>query len=65
MTGSRSRIEHRTLPQDDPLQRRPDIDRARQLLGWQPRVALEIGLGRTIAYFDRVLSAGTLATAAE
>jgi len=65
MTGSRSRIEHRNLPQDDPLQRQPDISRARDLLGWQPRVSLEIGLGRTIAYFDRALSAATLPAAAE
>ena len=65
MTGSRSRIEHRNLPQDDPLQRQPDISRARNLLGWQPRVSLEIGLGRTIAYFDRALSAATLPAAAE
>ncbi len=50
-TGSRSRIVHRPLPQDDPKQRRPDITRARQLLKWEPKVHLEIGLARTIDYF--------------
>jgi UDP-glucuronate decarboxylase len=57
LTGSRSRIVTRPLPQDDPLQRCPDITRARELLDWEPRVALDQGLGRTIAYFDRLLSA--------
>ncbi len=56
LTGSPSRIVFRPLPQDDPLQRRPDITRARELLGWQPRVPLEEGLARTIAYFDALLS---------
>jgi UDP-glucuronate decarboxylase len=56
MTGSRSKIEKRPLPVDDPVQRCPDIARARNLLGWEPRVPLEIGLERTIAYFDRLLS---------
>ena len=56
MTGSRSRIERRPLPVDDPVQRCPDISRARDLLNWEPRVPLEIGLERTIAYFDRLLS---------
>jgi UDP-glucuronate decarboxylase len=58
MTGSQSRIVHRPLPQDDPLQRCPDIDMARALLDWEPRIALEDGLGRTIAYFEGLLSAG-------
>ena len=56
MTGSRSRLVHAPLPQDDPLQRCPDITLARTTLGWQPNVALEQGLGRTIAYFERLLS---------
>jgi UDP-glucuronate decarboxylase len=56
MTGSKSRIEHRPLPVDDPLQRCPDITRARSLLGWEPTVPLEVGLEKTIAYFDRLLS---------
>jgi UDP-glucuronate decarboxylase len=56
MTGSTSRIEHRPLPVDDPLQRCPDITRAKNLLGWQPTVPLEVGLEKTIAYFDRLLA---------
>jgi UDP-glucuronate decarboxylase len=50
-TGSRSRIVHRELPQDDPRQRQPDITLARQRLGWEPTVPLEQGLQRTIDYF--------------
>jgi UDP-glucuronate decarboxylase len=50
-TGSRSRIVHRELPQDDPRQRQPDIALARQRLGWAPTVPLEQGLQRTIEYF--------------
>jgi dTDP-glucose 4,6-dehydratase len=50
-TGSRSRIAFRRLPQDDPRQRRPDIGRARALLGWSPRVTLAEGLVKTIDYF--------------
>jgi UDP-glucuronate decarboxylase len=57
MVGSRSRIERKPLPVDDPVQRCPDISRARELLDWQPSVPLEVGLERTIAYFERVLSA--------
>ena len=55
-TGSRSRIEHRPLPQDDPKRRQPVITRARELLGWSPRVALEEGLRNTIDYFSLQLS---------
>jgi UDP-glucuronate decarboxylase len=58
LTGSPSTIEFRPLPVDDPTQRCPDISRARDLLGWKPRVPLEIGLERTIAYFDRMLAEG-------
>jgi len=56
LTGSRSRLEFRPLPRDDPRQRRPDISRARQLLHWTPRVSLQEGLNRTIAYFDNLLA---------
>ena len=50
-----SRIVYRPLPEDDPLQRCPDIARAKQTLGWEPRVPLEQGLRRTIAYFGQLL----------
>jgi UDP-glucuronate decarboxylase len=56
ITGSRSQIVYRPLPQDDPRQRCPDIGKARELLHWSPKVDLEEGLGRTIAYFDKLLS---------
>src|SRR5471030_1617201 len=51
MTGSKSQVVYRPLPTDDPKQRRPDITRARTLLGWEPKVQLEEGLVKTIAYF--------------
>jgi len=57
LTGSRARIVHRPLPQDDPRQRCPDISYARSLLGWQPGVPLEDGLQRTIRYFAALLAA--------
>ena len=56
LTGSRSRIVYRPLPQDDPTQRCPDITRARAVLGWEPNIALDEGLSRTIAYFERLLA---------
>jgi UDP-glucuronate decarboxylase len=56
LTGSHSRIVYRDLPQDDPLQRCPDITRARADLGWEPGVALDDGLARTIAYFQHMLA---------
>jgi len=55
LTTSRSRVVYRELPQDDPMQRCPDIALAQKTLGWEPRVALDDGLTRTIAYFDRML----------
>ena len=55
LTGSRSRIVTRPLPEDDPRVRQPDITRARKLLGWEPKVPLEEGLGHTIEYFRRKL----------
>ncbi len=55
LTGSRSRLVFRPLPQDDPMQRCPDIALARRVLDWEPLVPLESGLSRTIAYFDRLL----------
>jgi UDP-glucuronate decarboxylase len=55
LSGSRSRIIHRALPQDDPKQRKPDISKAQDLLGWQPKISLKDGLGRTISYFQTLL----------
>jgi UDP-glucuronate decarboxylase len=55
LTGSRSKIVHRSLPADDPLQRRPDITLAKQQLGWEPAVQLEEGLRNTIEYFKKNL----------
>jgi UDP-glucuronate decarboxylase len=57
LTGSQSTIVHRPLPQDDPLQRCPDISMARSLLGWQPRVGLDQGLRLTAEYFREMLAA--------
>lgn len=51
LTGSRSRLVHKPLPEDDPRRRKPDIRRARQVLGWRPRVGLEEGLRATIEWF--------------
>jgi nucleoside-diphosphate-sugar epimerase len=51
MTGARSKIVYKPLPTDDPKIRQPDITRARSLLKWEPRVALEEGLVQTIEYF--------------
>lgn len=58
LTESTSPIEHRPLPSDDPVRRRPDIGRAIEQLGWQPRIALDAGLEPTVEYFRRELSAG-------
>jgi dTDP-glucose 4,6-dehydratase len=57
LVGSTSRIVYRPLPQDDPKQRRPDITRARTLLGWQPQVGVEEGLAKTVDYFKSKLTA--------
>jgi UDP-glucuronate decarboxylase len=58
LTGSRSKIEYRRLPEDDPKQRQPDIARARSTLGWAPTTPLEEGLAKTVAYFDALLRSG-------
>jgi UDP-glucuronate decarboxylase len=55
LTGSRSRIAHRPKPEDDPRQRRPDISKAQDVLGWSPRTPLREGLTRTVAYFEELL----------
>ncbi len=56
ITGSKSKIVFKPLPQDDPLQRRPDINLAKEKLNWQPVVKLEQGLKNTVEYFDRILT---------
>jgi UDP-glucuronate decarboxylase len=58
-TGSSVALEHLALPVDDPRQRQPDIGRARELLGWEPKVGLDEGLERTIAYFRDLMVPAT------
>jgi UDP-glucuronate decarboxylase len=60
MTGSRARVVHRPLPQDDPRQRQPDISRAQEHLGWRPSTPLRSGLTKTIAYFEDLLKSGDI-----
>ena len=60
LTGSKSRLENRPLPQDDPRQRQPDISLAREKLGWEPKTQLREGLTKTIAYFDGLLKRNAL-----
>ena len=55
LTGSKSKIEFHPLPQDDPQVRQPDIAKARELLGWEPRVEVDEGLKKTIGYFKERL----------
>jgi UDP-glucuronate decarboxylase len=62
LIGSRSKIVHRALPENDPKQRQPDISLAQELLDWKPRVALKEGLTSTVAYFERLLSDNALRT---
>jgi UDP-glucuronate decarboxylase len=57
LTGSKSRIDFRPLPSDDPLQRQPDITLAREELGWEPQITLAKGLRKTIPYFESLLRA--------
>ena len=64
LTGSSSRLVHRPLPIDDPLQRCPDITQAKTTLGWEPHIALQDGLRQTIAYFQALLAGDTSATEA-
>ncbi len=56
LTGARSEIAYQELPQDDPRRRCPDISRAKELLGWAPKVSLQEGLQRTLPYFQRALA---------
>ena len=59
VTGSKSAIVHQPLPKDDPTRRRPDIAKARTLLGWEPTVALREGLQKSLAYFQACLAAAS------
>jgi dTDP-glucose 4,6-dehydratase len=54
LSGSESEIVYEALPEDDPQQRRPDITRAKELLGWEPTISLEEGLRRVLAHHGRV-----------
>ncbi len=62
LTGSKSKIRYEDLPQDDPKQRRPDITKARTLLGWEPKVDLETGLGLSLDYFKKAVAEEAAAT---
>jgi UDP-glucuronate decarboxylase len=55
ISGSKSKIEFEALPEDDPKQRKPDIQKAEQLLGWQPSIELDKGIEKTTSYFRKVL----------
>ena len=55
VTGSKSPIVNEPLPQDDPKQRRPDISKARRLLGWEPKIDLEQGLKLSMEYFKQAI----------
>ncbi len=61
LIGSRSKIVHLPLPEDDPRQRRPDICAAERILDWRPGIALAEGLPKTIAYFEKVVAEEKLA----
>ena len=61
LTGTKSTIEYKPLPKDDPKQRCPDISLARSKIGWEPTVELRIGLQKTIEYFDALLADGNVA----
>ncbi|HEY4588847.1 MAG TPA: SDR family NAD-dependent epimerase/dehydratase, partial [Thermoanaerobaculia bacterium] len=56
VVGSSSPIVFKPLPKDDPHRRRPDIGRAQRELGWEPRISLEEGLGKTVEYFRALLA---------
>jgi dTDP-glucose 4,6-dehydratase len=58
-TGSKSHIRYEKLPEDDPKQRRPDITKARTLLGWEPQVDLDSGLRLSLDYFREAVSTET------
>lgn len=55
MTGTKSEIVHDSLPEDDPVQRQPDITKAKTMLGWKPRISVDEGLKKTIDYYRRIM----------
>ena len=55
LTGTRSKLVHQELPEDDPARRCPDITLAKEQLGWEPSIALGEGLKKTISYFDSII----------
>jgi dTDP-glucose 4,6-dehydratase len=57
LTESKSQIRYQKLPQDDPKQRKPDITKARTLLGWEPKINLDAGLRMSLDYFRRAVAA--------
>jgi dTDP-glucose 4,6-dehydratase len=64
-TGTRSKIEYKPLPVDDPKVRQPDISRARSLLGWEPKVDVRVGVARTVEYFRSLLGSDRMLPRAE
>jgi UDP-glucuronate decarboxylase len=60
ITGSKSELAHKPLPEDDPKQRQPDLSQTKEKLNWQPKIPLQDGLVQTIAYFDGLLKEGRL-----
>jgi len=62
VVGSKSQIRYEPLPQDDPKQRQPDISKARQLLGWEPKIALETGLRLSLDYFKKAVAEEVVTT---
>ncbi len=55
ITGSKSKLQFKQLPMDDPKQRRPDISLARSKLEWSPSISLDLGLARTVEYFEKII----------
>jgi UDP-glucuronate decarboxylase len=60
LTGSKSNLIYEPLPQDDPLQRQPDISLAKKELNWEPKIQLKEGLVKTIEYFDELIKGGKI-----
>ena len=62
LTGTKQKVIYKDLPVDDPKQRRPDISKAIEILGWEPKINREEGLKRTYAYFKKLSTAELIAT---